>query len=127
MDYLPMKGRWATISFIAIVALGATALSLQVDNKLSQPNSTSLEAADRMPSERSSPSAPVLVVNPDGSARKNEVAWTTSDEESEDAATDMNVADPSVDFDATEEEGSTISEWDIREPQNRNLSGGRIE
>lgn len=126
MDYLPMKGRWATLYFIVIVALGATALSLLVNHELAQPI-TSPEAVEQKIFQGSTTSGPILVVNPDGSARKNAVDWATSDEESEDTATDMSIADPSVDFDATEDEGSTTSEWDIPEPQNRKLSGGRIE
>lgn len=92
MNYVPLFGRWATLFLVAIVAAGATALSFGLDGKLTGGQATSPAMVDLAaamknswasdnvePEESSEPgqisesaaSGKIIVVNPDGSVRRN--------------------------------------------------------
>ena len=86
MNFVPLFGRWATLLLAIVVAVGATALSLGVDQILKSKDATSSDmtdqdgatenpwAANDPASAQSSPSDRIVIVNPDGSVRNNEIA-----------------------------------------------------
>lgn len=83
VNYVPLSGRWATLSLVIAIACGASAISLVADERMSSNPVTSLEAnfgtSDiRNPwsvrdatSEGQSRPDQIVVVNPDGSARES--------------------------------------------------------
>ena len=126
MEYIPLKGRWATVSFFAVIALGATALSLHVDSKLSSRSAIPAQAVDQTSSEGNSASDQAIIVNPDGSIRDSEAALPMPDEANEDIGSDpgspeAEAADDPPDLEETADRGGGS------ELQSQQAAAGRIE
>ena len=83
MNYVPLFGRWATLSFVAAIATGAIAVSFSLNGKLSSERANSPGTADRAVAiknpwtvEETAPlsastAGQIIIVNPDGSIRNN--------------------------------------------------------
>lgn len=125
MSYLPMRDRWATLAFIAVLAIGATMVSLNIDAEGSRDGTLVSEPEESgKPQGESEPGA-IPVVNPDGSVRQtpvlSEFSQSSNDEETMSIA--LPEADPADDGPFPEEDSETSS--DPRTfPQGR---PGRIE
>jgi hypothetical protein len=91
MNFVPLFGRWATLLMAVAIAVGATALSLSVHQKLKSEEASSSDKIDQVgvgkspwtesesASAQRSASDRIVVVNPDGSVRNNERRLSPND------------------------------------------------
>ena len=126
MNYVPLFGRWATLLLAVVVVVGATALSLGVDQKLKSEEVTSSDKTDQVgvgkgpwtesesASAQRSASDRIVVVNPDGSVRNNETRISSND---------GGVEEPIVDYSSSE----TNRAWAKPDSAGENRQAGRIE
>ncbi len=68
MGFLPMRDRWATVSFIAVLAVGATLLSMHAAANWRDTSALPVTPAQSQVGGETE-SEGMIVVNPDGSAR----------------------------------------------------------
>ncbi|MGD9470866.1 MAG: hypothetical protein AB7G24_02060 [Novosphingobium sp.] len=126
MNYVPLFGRWATLLLAVAIAVGATALSLGLDQKMKREGATSSDMTEQVaaidnpwaaneaaPAERSA-SDQIVIVNPDGSVR-NETSSLLPD--------DGRMKDSMDDYVPRE----TNRDWAIPDTGGENRPFGRIE
>jgi hypothetical protein len=91
MNFVPLFGRWATLLMAVAIAVGATALSLSVHQKLKSEEASSSDKIDQVgvgkspwtenesASVQRAASDRIIVVNPDGSVRNNETRISSNE------------------------------------------------
>lgn len=126
MNFVPLFGRWATLLMAVAIAVGATALSLSVDQKLKSEEASSSDKIDQVgvgkspwtesesASAKRAASDPIVVVNPDGSVRNNETRISSND---------GGVEEPIEDYSSSE----TSRAWAKTDSAGENRPAGRIE
>ena len=125
MDYVPLKGRWATLALIAVIAFGATVLCLRIDGYFPDGEEIELGSRGRGNEGASVASEQVIVVNPDGSIRKDSGAETKEEDLQGGGAPEAEVNEFAVAEGSAQQEAD--ADWNMGESQGKSPPGGRIE
>lgn len=123
MDYTPLKGRWATLLFIAVIALGATVLSLRVESNLGDVGAMAPALNARPDEDSQVSSGPIVVVNADGSPRQTQIAASSVEDDQPELESGNDPATSAV----VEEQSMIDEDWDTKNWPAQSYVGTRIE
>jgi hypothetical protein len=125
VDYTPLKGRWATLFFIAVIAFGATFLSLRVESNLGNGGAIASASSAQSDDGGNTSSSQIIVVNPDGSPRQPPAAASPGKDDQPELDIGADAAPP----DEIEEQSLNDAEedWAAKDLPAQSPSGTRIE
>lgn len=125
MEYVPMKGRWATFLFVAIIAVGASILSVSVGGNLSGHRMSAPIVTEDSSKIINTDSDEMVVVNADGSKFDHKSQLRESEEVSDEMDSDLEATG----VENTDNSSVENADDNMRAPEtsNPNNSGVRIE